>query len=248
MHTIYQLTKICAIGLVTALCAIWGTLLLPMGTSYALYTATQTWSRLLFEICGLDLQVGNTQHIDWNKSRIFVANHQSHVDIPVLLYALPVALYFIAKKELKHIPFLGWYMQLVGIIFIDRSNKERSAQSMELAAYQIKRGRNVISFPEGTRSTDGDIHTFKRGSFKMAIAHDIEIVPIAIVGAERIIPARSFDIFPGKVHIEIGEPISPYGWENPDELAEFTRQKVISLHALGEAKLNNQQESPALFI
>jgi len=239
MHTIFRYIQIVGIGLATVVCACIGTVLLPLGQSYALYTGAQLWSRMLFWICGVTMHVDLPSELDWSKPRIYVANHQSHIDTPVLFYALPIALFFIAKKELKHIPFLGWYMQLVGMVFIDRSDKEKAARSLEQAAEQIRKGKNILSFPEGTRSIDGTLGLFKRGSFKMAIHHQLEIVPVGIVGTNRIIPAQTFEIHPGNVHVVVGEAIDPSLWEDADNLAAYTQQKVAELQAIGEAKMAN---------
>ena len=248
MHTIFRYIQIAGIGLATIICACIGTLLLPMGQSYALYIGSQLWSKSLFLICGLKLHVNLPEKLDWTRPRIYVANHQSHIDTPVLFYSLPVALFFIAKKELKHIPFLGWYMQIVGMVFIDRSNREKAAKSLEQAVAQIKKGKNILSFPEGTRSLDGSVNWFKRGTFKMAIEHHIEIVPIGISGTHRIIPARSFDIFPGDVYVTVGDVISTSAWDNPDDLANYARQKVLELKATGEAKASVTQKMPETII
>ena len=89
-------------------------------------------------------------------------------------------IFFIAKKEIKQIPFLGWYMSIAGMIFLDRSNHENAMRSMRNAGNEIKKGKNIISFPEGTRSKTNQIGQFKRGSFIIAKEGKIPIVPVAI--------------------------------------------------------------------
>lgn len=126
---------------------------------------------------------------------------------------------------------MGWYMQLVGMIFIDRKNSEKAVESMKKAGYEIKNGKNIISFPEGTRSLNGELGLFKKGTFVLALNNNIEILPIALVGTRIGIPPRKFEINPTQVEVRIGEPFSPTstGIKSAEELANFTRTKIQSL-------------------
>jgi 1-acyl-sn-glycerol-3-phosphate acyltransferase len=161
------------------------------------------------------------------------ANHESMFDIVVLVRAVPVALFFLAKQELSKVPFLGWYMKAVGMIFVDRGNREKSRKSMQKAAELINQGRNVVSFPEGTRSKTGELMMFKRGSFVIAKEGQIDIVPIGISGASKVLASGSSALRPGVIRIKIGKPISirEYPDLSDEALAELARGEVQKLRS-----------------
>jgi 1-acyl-sn-glycerol-3-phosphate acyltransferase len=137
---------------------------------------------------------------------IFYANHRSHFDIPVMMYSLPRPLYFLAKKELKSIPFLGWGMAAIGMIFIDRTDRASARRSMEKAGVQIRKGKSIVTFPEGTRSSNKELMVFKKGAFHLAKSQGIPLVPVAISGTEKILPKHG-KLKSGKVVIAVGKPI-----------------------------------------
>jgi 1-acyl-sn-glycerol-3-phosphate acyltransferase len=114
--------------------------------------------------------------------------------------------YFVAKKELKRIPFLGWGMWAVGMIFVDRSNREKSRISLKKAGEKIKRGKSIVTFPEGTRSETTQMLPFKKGAFHLAKEGRITIVPLAISGTEKILPPGG-KIKGGRIRVKVGEPI-----------------------------------------
>ncbi|MFT6997850.1 MAG: 1-acyl-sn-glycerol-3-phosphate acyltransferase [Cryomorphaceae bacterium] len=150
---------------------------------------------------------------------IFYANHRSHFDIPVMMYSLPRPLYFMAKKELKSIPFLGWGMTSIGMVFIDRKDRASAVRSMEKAGEQIKKGKSIVTFPEGTRSTTQDLLTFKKGAFHLAKSQGIPLVPVAISGTDRILPKHG-KLKSGKVIITVGKPITP------EEMKEMSIEEI----------------------
>lgn len=155
-------------------------LLVTFKRSLPVAMARLHWSPGILWICGIQLKVEGLDHIDPNQPYVFVSNHQSYLDIPVLFRALPVNLHFVAKKELKKIPFLGWYMIATGMIFIDRSDRKKSIASLEKAARLIHQGKNVLMFPEGTRSRDGKVAGFKKGPFMLACQAEVPVLPVGI--------------------------------------------------------------------
>ena len=234
MFRLINYIQIGLIGIATAFSALLGFCLLILGQQKAIYWSSQVWSNLLIAICGVTLKQRHLVPIANDKARIYISNHQSHFDTPALFKTLPVPLFFIAKKELKKVPFMGQYMQAVGMVFIDRSNREKAFESIRQAGTEIQKGKNVVSFPEGTRSSTGKVNLFKRGTFILACENNIEIVPVAIKGAEKIIPPKSFDIHSGSVEVIVGEPILPGDFPNltVEQFAEYCRQKVIELHSV----------------
>ena len=134
-------------------------------------------------------------------------------------------IFFIAKKEIKQIPFLGWYMTIAGMIFLDRSNHENAMRSMRNAGNEIKKGKNIISFPEGTRSKTNQIGLFKRGSFIIAKEGNIPIVPVAIYGSNQINPSGTLTLRKGTIKTKIGKPIYCKDEETAESFAKRTRKK-----------------------
>lgn len=156
-----------------------------------------------------NIEVTGLGNIDKKKSYIFVSNHQSTLDIPSIIRSVPVNLYFIAKKELKWIPFLGQYVWATGMIFIDRSNRKKAIESLQKAGKLIKKGKSVLAFPEGTRSLDGKLRSFKKGPFMLAIQHEIEIVPIAIQDTYKVLASNTWRFTPHTVKVSVGKPVHP---------------------------------------
>src|SRR5690606_2843749 len=120
---------------------------------------------------------------------IFLMNHQSMVDIPAAFASIPANLRFVAKHSLKHIPFLGWYMSMTGMIFVNRNDRRKAFQSLQQAADRIREGASILAFPEGTRSRDGVLLPFKRGPFLLALESGVPVIPVVIDGSGRNFPA-----------------------------------------------------------
>ncbi|OYW05757.1 MAG: hypothetical protein B7Z61_05075 [Acidobacteria bacterium 37-71-11] len=142
---------------------------------------------------------------------VFMANHESWLDIPALLAAIPVQVRFLAKKSLFKVPFLGWAIAAMGFIPVDRENRREAVRSFEEAAARIRRGRSVLLFPEETRSMDGNLLRLQRGGFLIAIKAGIPIVPVGIEGAGRCLGKHNYLIRPGTVIVRFGDPIPTAG-------------------------------------
>jgi 1-acyl-sn-glycerol-3-phosphate acyltransferase len=177
------------------------------GLKITMYITRHIWAKGLLKIVGGSVKVIHPENLDLTKSYIYVANHSSHFDIPILFSVIDTPIYFIAKKEIKYIPFFGWACSAVGMIWIDRKNKQKAQQSMLKAGEQIKNGKPIITFPEGTRSKDGKVNLFKRGAFIMAKNCDLDIMPICIINSRPLNPPKKFSFRPAKVTVIFGEPI-----------------------------------------
>lgn len=153
---------------------------------------------------------------------VFVGNHASFLDPPLLISTLPVNPVFIAKRELAQVPFLGWVIWLADFIFLDRSNRTRALASLAHAAQRIHAGQSLAAFPEGTRSTDGRLLPFKKGAFALAFEADVPVVPVAIHGGAAILPKHSWRTAPGPYRLVVGQP----AWPREVEDAEALRQRV----------------------
>lgn len=191
-------------------------------------TTKWIWSPVLLGVSGVQVRLHGEEYIDLKNPRVYVANHASQFDIVALCRVMPITLFYVVKNELKKIPIIGWYIYLLGHIFVDRKNSESAKQSMKAAAEKIKSGKNLISFAEGTRSKTGELLMFRRGPFIIAKEGNLDIVPIAIEGSHHVLPSGSFTPRSGVIKIYIGKAIGHNEYQNMtvEELAEHTREKV----------------------
>jgi len=194
-------------------------------------TVGRSWMFHLFNLCNVHVRAIGTEKLDKSKRYIFIANHQSYLDIPALFCGLPFFLSFIAKKELFQIPFFGWGMTAVGHVWIDRKNARKARESLTRAAATLKRENvSLVLFPEGTRSVDGTVGEFKRGSFALALEAGVPVVPVSIVNTRDVLAKHSWNVNPGTITIVVGEPLLPEKLIDVDkkELAERIRKSVLA--------------------
>jgi 1-acyl-sn-glycerol-3-phosphate acyltransferase len=199
----------------------------------ALALARRVWAPGLLVGAGARLAVRGRERIEPARAHLFVANHASWIDIPALFVALPVPLHFLAKRELAAVPFLGWYIRAMGMVFVDRDAPRRARRSVDRVAGRLAAGAAVVSFPEGTRARDGALRPFKSGGVGAALAAGVEVVPVAILGAGRVLPPDGFRVRPGRIEVRIGAPIAAADFAAGDRagLARRTREAVAALLA-----------------
>lgn len=193
------------------------------------HKVARLWAKILLLITNTKVEVIGGKNILEGKPQIFMANHQSDFDIFIVLAYIPGQFRWIAKKELFQVPVFGAAMRKAGYIEIDRQNHAKALQSLEEAAMRIREGKSVMTFPEGTRSRDGEIKAFKQGTFHLALQAGVPIVPVTIVGSGKIMPKRSLRITPGRIKLIIDKPIDvgSYTVENRHELIGNVRQIII---------------------
>ena len=164
---------------------------------------------------------------------VLCVNHQSHMDIPIVLAALPIQFRFAAKKELFRIPFLGWHLRRSGHVPIDRENPRAAIRSLSQAARAIQSGTPVVIFPEGGTSRDGSIKPFKGGGFMLATRSGAEAVPVTIRGSRAVLKPGTYHARGGIVEIVIGQPI-PSTDVSTSELANRVREQVLAAFNYGQ--------------
>jgi 1-acyl-sn-glycerol-3-phosphate acyltransferase len=198
----------------------------------ALWIARKIWAPFLLKLVGGKVEVIHPENIDLSIPQIIVANHSSHFDIPILFANINYPIYFIAKKELKRIPFFGWACSAVGMVWIDRKNKGSAAQSMRDAGEQIKKGKTIITFPEGTRTKTGQINQFKRGSFALALATGLDIMPICIINSRPLNPPGKFSFRPARVKLIFGDKICTADHMNktPEQYAKYVEWQISLMY------------------
>jgi 1-acyl-sn-glycerol-3-phosphate acyltransferase len=209
-----------------------------------LYHVGVNGARLALWLSGVKLDVHGLEKIPHGRAAIYMPNHQSNCDPPAVISILPDVL-VMAKHEFFRVPVLGPAMVLRGFIPVDRKNRERAIAAVEQAVESMKAGNSFMAFPEGTRSPDGRLQTFKKGLFVMAIKAGALIVPVSVSGARKIMPKGQFAIHPGNVRITIHDPISAadYSLERRKDLIEVTRQAILKGLDPEEWPLEESQKS-----
>jgi 1-acyl-sn-glycerol-3-phosphate acyltransferase len=237
---------------------IFGTVLLTLGLGIlaicsAFFSKTgnlphkiaQFWARQLLWIAGVRVTVQGLEHLTPGCSYIFMANHQSNFDIPVLLGRLPAQFRWLAKAELFKIPVFGPAMRGCGYISIDRSDRKRAFASLAQAAETIRAGTSVMIFPEGTRSQDGQIKDFKKGGFVLSVDAGVPIVPILLKGTFEIMPKGRLTIRRRPVVMTICPPIetADYTRKTKNQLIDKVRTTMLTqFEATGVEALHEAQE------
>ena len=166
------------------------------------------WGRGLMWAVPSRVRVEGRDNIDPAASYILVSNHLSLMDIPLLYGWLPLDLKWIMKKEVRKIPIIGVGTAMLGHIFLDRSNRQAAIRELAQVKEDLLPGTSILFFPEGTRSRSGKLQPFKMGAFHMARDLDAPILPITIVGADRILTPDGMDLFPGTARMVIHPPLS----------------------------------------
>lgn len=195
------------------------------------YRAQRGWARGLFRLCGIELEVSGSEHMDPEGAYVIAANHGSYMDIPALFAALPKLPQFLAKRELSRIPFLGAALRAGRHILVERGNHASAKTSLERSADHLKAGAAILIFPEGTRSTGGGIGSFKTGAFRLAKLGRVAVLPVGITGTSQVLPKHGRLIRPHRVSVRIGPPLSADEVQQSSlaELSDRVRATVSTL-------------------
>ena len=181
---------------------------------------------------GVQVRVEGAENMGAAGQSVLMGNHTSYLDIPALVLGMrPLALRFVAKKELKVIPFLGWAIAVSHHIKIDRGNREQAVAELRKVAATIHRGFTLAIFPEGTRSPTRRLLPFKRGGFHLARETGLPILPVSIQGAQRMFGKKTFLFHPGTITVVIHPPVSVEGVErgDMDPVMNEVRRAILSV-------------------
>jgi 1-acyl-sn-glycerol-3-phosphate acyltransferase len=181
------------------------------------------------------VEVFGTDRLTRGTTYVLASNHQSLFDTPIVFACLPLSFRILYKRSLNRIPFLGWHLFLSGHIGVERQNPTKARESLERAAVRIRNGTSVVVFPEGTRSYDGKMGNFKKGSFRLAIKANTPVVPLAIANSHLVMRRGEVTVYPRTVQLHIGEPISVEGMGEDDAGALSNRVRAIVEKALARA-------------
>jgi 1-acyl-sn-glycerol-3-phosphate acyltransferase len=226
--------RIIALVIYITVCSTIGIITLPFDRNHNIYfwlSRVFPWG--ILKISGVKIVATGKENIDVSRAYVYVPNHSSLFDIPVMQLSVPNRMVMIFKKELGKIPFFGWQLVLGPYISVDRKNPKSGMQSIEEADRLLnERKYSVLLFAEGTRSKDGEVHEFKRGAFYLAVKVKHPIVPVTLVGCrERANAGGKFKIVPGTVYVHYDKPIYPpegnIGKKEELELMATVRNKII---------------------
>jgi 1-acyl-sn-glycerol-3-phosphate acyltransferase len=202
---------------------------------YPLFVVARLWSSALLKASCLRVRVRQEAELDPQASYVFLSNHQSLFDIPVLLATAPCQVRMMAKRSLFRIPIFGWSLAAGGFIPIDRSGEGGAArQSLSSAIARLNKGTSILLFPEGTRSLTDVLLPFKRGGFLLAMKTGLPIVPVGIRGTRSVQRKGSFAIHPHAIEVRYGAPIdaAAYGVRRKKELIAEVRSRIAELGGL----------------
>jgi len=195
-----------------------------------IHIISRYFGKAILYISRTSIQVDGLDNINRDRVYIIISNHQSLFDIFVMDSCIPLQFRFIVKMELYGVPILGWCLRIENQIMLDRNNRRKALESINKAVSTIRNGRSVLIFPEGTRSRDGSIKQFKKGSFIVATRTKASILPITINGTFNILQPKKLLIYPSNVKVTIHPPFETKGLSRLEEkgLAEKIQHIVAS--------------------
>ena len=226
----------------TLLTLVWWTLMTPItavltlpyalltGNSDFLYRMGMWVVRVGIRLSGVRVEIRGCERLDPRQTYIFMSNHVSNLDPPLLIPLLPGRTSVLVKKELFRIPILGFAMRVAHLVPVDRRNRESAIASMRVAAEVIRGGLSMTVFPEGTRSLDGRLQPLKKGPFYLAMESGCPIVPVTLLGTYEILPKGKRLLAPEKAVAKIvfHEPISPPDYSDRDALIAAVSEAIAS--------------------
>ena len=206
------------------------------GSQDLMYRASMTAVRYGIGLVGVRVRVEGLENIP-PCTCVFVANHVSNMDALAFAPHIPRRVSLMLKKELFRIPILSYGMLLAKFIRVDRASREGAANSAKLGVRYLKEGLSLATYPEGTRSPDGRLHPFKKGTFVVAIQAGVPIVPVSILGAQHLMRKGEWAIHPGNITIRFGPPV------DASQYSVATRGELMArVHALVAAGLPSDQQ------
>jgi 1-acyl-sn-glycerol-3-phosphate acyltransferase len=195
-----------------------------------LYALGRFGARTACRLAGIRVTFEGLEHLRDPRNLVLLPNHVSHLDAAILFGLIPLPIKAVVKKELYDFPFVHYCMRYAGFIEVDRRDPNRSKTAVARAVAALKTGSCFMIFPEGTRSRTGELGEFKKGAFAVAIEAGSRIVPVAIVGAEALMPPGRLVIEPGTVRVRVLDPVdaASYSTRDRDRLVEEVRGRIAA--------------------
>lgn len=193
-----------------------------------LYRMAMQVARAGVRLVGIQVEAVGRERLDQDQTYIFMCNHVSNIDPPIVVPLIPGRTSVLVKKELFRFPVLGRAMHMGSLVPVDRQNREAAIASVRAAADVVRAGINMTIFPEGTRSCDGHLLPFKKGPFHLAMEAGVPIVPMTIVGTHWVWPKGRFAVRPGTVTVIFHDPIDPQAFLDREALTTAVWERVRS--------------------
>lgn len=192
------------------------------------HAVARAWARTILAIAVVWVRVRGRENLEAGKHYVFISNHHSYIDIPIMFAHLPVEFRIMAKATLFPIPFLGWHLHRTGHLPIGRKNVYADARRLLQAVNYIREGVSLVVFPEAGRSLSGELEEFKTGVFLAALKVGAPIIPVTIRGSRAVLPPHSWHIRPGRVECIFDPPIATAGMgkERLEELVARVREQI----------------------
>ncbi len=199
---------------------------LVSGDINPLYKISTRLAILGVRLVGVKIEVLGMEQLEAGRNYIFMANHTSNLDPPVLIPTVPGRCSVLVKKELFRTPILGTGMKLADLVPVDRSDRESAIESVNAAITVLRHGLHLIIFPEGTRSSDGRLLPFKKGPFHLAIDSGVFVAPVTILGTFEMWPKTRFALRPGTATLVFHEPVDPRSYPDRDALMKAVAEII----------------------
>jgi len=220
-----------------ALLCFWGISILLVGPPLVLYAAlTRNVNPLYFTatglgrlgvlLAGVKIEVRGREHLQPGRNYIFMSNHVSNLDPPVMIPVIPGRCSVLVKKELFRVPVFGTGMKLGHLVPVDRGDREAAIESVRAAIQVLQEGLHMVIYPEGTRSSDGRLLPFKKGPFYLAMDSGVPVVPVTILGTYESWPKTRFALRPGTATVIFHSPLDPHAFSDREVLMQAVRDSI----------------------
>jgi len=203
------------------------------------------WARGCVWASGARLKVLGAENLRKLPVAVYASNHTSYMDTPVIFGTLPFQFRILARKELWPIPFIGWYLNRSGQIQIDTGNPRASLSSLGVGAKALRAGMSLFVFPEGGRTSNGELRPFLSGAAYLAIRAQVPLVPIALSGVYELLPIHTRHFYPVELTLSVGEPIETTGMtlRQAEELTGQLRTAIEQLRIPRNAQAQSEESS-----
>jgi 1-acyl-sn-glycerol-3-phosphate acyltransferase len=202
------------------------------------HECARLWSRLILVTTGVRVRLAGVEKLTRGRSYLFVSNHQSIYDIPIIFWSLPFGVRIIAKASLGAFPFLGWHLSRTGHVLVRRENPNTT--TFKQVSAMMDAGHSLLVFPEGTRSGDGRVGRFRGGIFLLAIQAGLPVVPLAVRGSRHVMLKGRLMTCPGDVSLQVFDPIPTEGLTPAD-----AKRLAARVQAIVTAGVAGDEDPPA---
>jgi 1-acyl-sn-glycerol-3-phosphate acyltransferase len=202
------------------------------GTGRVQHSIAQAWGGVVLRIALSPVRVIGAENFQRGEAAVYVSNHLSYMDTPVVLDKLPFQFRILARHDLFKIPFIGWYLQRSGQIPVDSTSLRSTLASLNRGVKALQAGMPLVIFPEGGRSLDGRLQEFLSGPAYMAIRAQVPIVPMALIGTYELMPMHTYHLTPRPLLLVVGPPISTveYTSKTADALTVRIRDTIAEMY------------------